>query len=196
MHKLISYDISDFLEEIDDAVGDYVDRVELEPIRLNNNIYITGFRRTAFTYTNIEAHMKEIRTIKLNSLNTYLVDEDGLYMMEPDGEMWIHVDMLASGLVKGAFEQFKESFQKLTSLHVMTIRYKEKGNKTTHYETLVFKNKRVACKQGLAFKKKYDEVTIKFTEYVKVGDEWEEKNGSTEYQREPSDLEIAMAAAE
>ena len=196
MHKLLSYDISDFLDEIDDAIGDYIDKVELKPIRLNNNIYITGFRRTAFTYTNIEAHVKEIRSIKLNTLNSNITDEDGLYMMEPDGEVWIHVDMLANELVKGAFEEFKKCFEELTSLHVMTVRFKEKVSKTTHYETYVFKNKRVACKEGLKLKKKYDEVSIKFTEYVKVNNEWIEKDDSTEYQHEPSDLEIAMAAAE
>lgn len=196
MHKLLSNEISDFLDEIDNAIGDYTDKVELKPIRLSNNIYITGFRRNSFTYVNVEAHVKEIRTVKLNSLNTYLADDDGLYMMEPDGEVWIHVDMLANGLVKGAFEEFKKCFEELTSLHVMTVRFKEKVTKTTHYETYVFKNKRVACKEGLKLKKKYDEVSIRFTEYIKANNEWIEKDDSTEYQHEPSDLEIAMAAAE
>lgn len=197
MHKLLSYDISDFLEEIDDAIGDYIDKVELEPIRLGNNMYLTGFRRTAFVYNNIEAHIKEIRTVKLSTLSAALTDEDGFYMMEPDGEVWMHVDMLSDKLIRDAFEQFKTNFEKLTSLHVMNVRYKEKGSKTTHIETLVFKNKRVACKQGLLFKRKCDEVTIRFTEYVKVNDEWIEKNNAVEQPKhEPSDLEVAMAAAE
>lgn len=197
MHKLLSYDISDFLEEIDDAIGDYIDKVELEPIKLGNNMYLTGFRRTAFVYTNIEAHIKEIRTVKLNTLSAALTDEDGFYMMEPDGEVWMHVDMFSDRLIRNAFEQFKTNFEKLTSLHVMNVRYKEKGSKATHIETLVFKNKRVACKQGLLFKRKYDEVTIRFTEYVKVNDEWIEKDSSVEQPKhEPSDLEVAMAAAE
>lgn len=197
MHKLLSYDISDFLEEIDDAIGDYVDRVELEPIRLNNNTYITGFRRNSFTYTDIEAHVKEIRKLKLHTLNASITDEDGFYMMEPDGEMWMHVDMLSEKVIRNAFEEFKSNFEKLTTFHVMNVKYKEKGSKAIRIETLLFKNKRVACKQGLLLKKKYDEVTFKFTEYVKVNDEWIEKDSSVEQPKhEPSDLEVAMAAAE
>ena len=59
--------IMTFFNNACDLTADYVDRVEINPIRLYGNIYITGFKR-GFTYgSTVEAHIKELRRIQVKT---------------------------------------------------------------------------------------------------------------------------------
>ena len=58
-------DIIDFLEGIDDSINDFADRIEIEPIRLASDTYLTGFKRLPFAYNVLEAHVIEINIIKI-----------------------------------------------------------------------------------------------------------------------------------
>jgi hypothetical protein len=53
MNTDLSMEVFDFLEEIDDMVDDFVDKIEVDPIRLTANTYITGIRRSSFSYTDM-----------------------------------------------------------------------------------------------------------------------------------------------
>ena len=189
MNNDLSLEIFDFLEEVDDMADDLIDRVEAEPIKLDANRYVTGFKRSDFSYTDIEFHIKEIRTIKLKTLDKSITDDDGVYMMEPDGEMWMSAYLLHEKVTRKLLETFKENFSKMQSFHLMELNYREKGTGKIHGETILYKNKRVAYKEAFKLKKQFDEVRVKFKEYNNV-------NGAFKQTHEPTDFEIAVAAAE
>lgn len=189
MIKDITYDIIDFLEDIDDITNDIVDKMEVEPVRLSSNIYVTGIKRAIDSYTDVELHLKQIRTIKLTSNNKSITDDDGLWMMEPDGEMWVNTQLLDEKVVESAFNKIKDNFNKMKSFFLMRVTYREKGSAINHVETLLYKNKKVACKEAIRMKKKYEEVHVKFETFSGA-------NGEYNTVHEPTDFEIAAAAAE
>ena len=95
--------IMTFFNNACDLTADYVDRVEINPIRLYGNIYITGLKR-GFTYgSTVDAHIKELRRIQVKT-DIAAGDEEGYYFMEPDSEMWIPCIMLSEDLMKIADE--------------------------------------------------------------------------------------------
>lgn len=177
-------DIIDFLEGIDDSINDFADRIEIEPIRLSSDTYLTGFKRLPFAYNVLEAHVKEINTIKTN------IDGDIRYILaEPSGEVWFNCNMFADSTLKHAFNEVKETFKKCDTFHLMTVDYMEKGSSIKKSINILYQNKRAACKEALQLKKIYDNVKVKFQVYkINVDGEWEEAD------REPTDFEIATAA--
>ena len=179
-------EIVSFFEDIEDVVNEMVDRIEIEPIPLSSTLYITGFKHSEFSYTSMEAHVKQIRKLKLNNLQTSATSDGGYYLMEPDGEVWMDCALLADGIVKGAFNSFKEKFGKLNSFHVMKVSFREKGSAVKQERVIIYESKRVACKEALQMKKIYDDVHPKFS--IIQNEEGKE--------HEPTDFEIAIAAAE
>ena len=183
-------EVFEFLEEIDDMVNDFVDKIEVDPIRLTANTYITGIRRTAFSYTDMEFHVKEVRTVKLPSMDKKITDDGGLYMLEPDGEVWMHVELFAEGIIKGVLNKLRENFKTMKTFHTVELRYKDKNGIKSYYQTVLYQNKKVACKEILKLKRKYDDVKWKFQEYNATDDD------TFKPIHEPTDYEIAVAAAE
>ena len=177
--------IMTFFNNASDLTSDYVDRVELNPIRLYGNIYITGFKR-GFTYgSTIEAHIKEIRRIQVKT-DVVIGDDDGYYFMEPDSEMWLPCTMLSDELLKIAFKQFEESFNKVKEFHVLDVQYKEKGVEKHHSETIYYQNKRTGYKDAIKFRKDFEQCVTKFHIFSNM-------EGKKE---KPSDFEILTAAVE
>lgn len=195
MNTDLSMEVFEFLEEIDDMVEDFVDKIEVDPIRLTANTYITGIRRSSFSYIDMEFHVKEVRTIKLPDINKKITDDGGLYMLEPDGEMWMHVELFAEGIIKGVLNKLRENFKTMKTFHVVELRYKDKNGIKSFYQTVLYQNKKVACKEILKLKKKYDDVKWKFQEYNAVENDNDDEL-SFKPIHEPTDYEIAVAAAE
>lgn len=186
MDSNILLDISDFFDELDDAVNDFVDRIEIEPIRLYSDIFITGLRRIPTAFNLFEAHLKQIQTIRLNG-------EDGkinyVLASEPDGEVWFNCNMFADTTLKAAFKNVKEQFAKEETYHLMTVDYNEKNSSIRNSLNVIYNNKRAACKEALQMKKKYENVKVTFQIYKLNMEGFLE-----EADREPTDFEIATAA--
>lgn len=188
MEQTIVYKIMTFFDNIDDMLNNFVDRVELTPVAVGNNVYITGFKRSSNSYTNVEVHLKRIKKIKLDNTQTSITDEGGWYMMEPDEEMWVDSSLLSNTILQAALDAFITNYGKLNSLHLMLTKWKDENDTFFHVEVALFENKRVACKEALAIRKIHKNVTNKFEIYNKEGDliSFTEAN----QQHEPSDFEL------
>lgn len=187
METNIIDDIIKFFDSIDDIINNYVDKVELTPVQITNTAYITGFKRSQSNFQNIEVHIKEIRKVKIQGINTSITDEGGWLMMEPDGEIWINSTMITNTALKITLDKFKEILQKLNQLHIMMSKWKDEGENFSHVEVTLFENKRVACKEALNMRKKHKNVSNKFQTYNKQG-ELIQNNITKQY--EPSDFEL------
>lgn len=187
MDSNILLEISDFFDELDDAVNDFVDRIEIEPIRLYSDVFITGLKRIPTAFNLFEAHLKQIQTIRLNN------DGEISYMLasEPDGELWFNCNMFADTTLKAAFSKIKEQLAKGETYHFMSIDYNDKESSIRKNLNVMHYNKRAACKEALQFKKKYENVKVKFQTY-----KLDTEGFFEETEREPTDFEIATAAAE
>jgi hypothetical protein len=177
--------IMTFFNNACDLTSDYVDRIEINPIRLYGNIYITGFKRGFVYGSTVDAHIKELRRIQVKT-NTAIGDEEGYYFMEPDNEMWIPCVMLSEELLKIAFKQFKECFESIKEFHVLDVQYKEKGVEKHHSETIYYQNKRTGCKDAIKFRKDFEQCSTKFRIFNKEGVETHKQ----------TDFEILTAAVE
>lgn len=180
-----AYKIVDFFNTLDDLTADYIDSLEIEPIQINTNLYVTGLRRVAFSYTAVDVHLKEIRKIKVG---------DTWMLMEPDNDMWVPASIIDEDVLARAYEQVVKYFGTLQSFTIMTLQYKLKDKDMKRIETLIYDAKRKACKDALAFRKKYDQVTTKFTEFKSDG------NGAFQEFvtgiHQPTDFEVLAAAVE
>ena len=184
-----TYRIINFLENIDDMLNNYVDRIELTPIQITSTLYLTGFRRNSINYTSVDVHLKEIRKVKLDNLHTSITDEGGWYMMEPDGEIWVNASVIAEQPLKIALEKFTTTFGNLNTFHLMLTKWRDDGDNFSHVEVALFENKRVACKEALAIRKIHKNVTTKFEMYNKEGE-------LIENEHEPTDFELVTAKVE
>lgn len=187
-----TYRIINFLENIDDMLNNYVDRIELTPIQITSTLYLTGFRRNSINYTSVDVHLKEIRKVKLDNLHASITDEGGWYMMEPDGEIWVNASVIAEQPLKIALEKFTAAFGNLNTFHLMLTKWRDDGDNFSHVEVALFENKRVACKEALAIRKIHKNVTNKFEMYNNNG-ELIDKPITT---NEPSDFELVTAKVE
>jgi len=187
MEQTIVFKIMSFFDNVDDMLNNFVDRMELTPVQVGNNLFVSGFRRSPSNNTSIDVHLKEIRKIKLDNINASITDEGGWYMMEPDGEIWVDSHVLSDALLKTVLAKFMENFGKLNTLHIMLSKWKDEGDDYFHVEVSLFENKRVACKEALAIRKKHKNVTNKFEMYSSEGDLIE---SITQENKEPSDFEL------
>jgi hypothetical protein len=177
--------IMTFFNNACDLTADYVDRVEINPIRLYGNIYITGFKRGFVYGSTIDAHIKELRRIQIKT-DIAASDEEGYYFMEPDNEMWLPCVMLSEELLKIAFKQFTEEFNKIKEFHVLDVQYKEKGKEVHHSETIYYQHKRTGCKDAMKYRKEFEQCSIKFRIFNREGVETNKQ----------TDFDILTAAVE
>jgi hypothetical protein len=161
MNINVIQEIMSFFNNASDLTSDYVDRIEINPIRLYGNIYVTGFKR-GFAYgSSVDAHIKELRRIQIKT-DSAVGDEEGYYFMEPDNDMWLPCIMLSEDLLKISFKQFQEEFNKIKEFHVLDVQYKEKGKEVHHSETIYYQNKRTGCKDAIKFRKDFEQCSTKF----------------------------------
>ena len=175
----IGYKIIEFFNNLDDMTSDFIDKVEVEPIQINTDLYVTGFRRVAFSYTAVDVHLKTIKKVKVG---------DEWMLMEPENDMWIPCSILDDESMQRVFDQFVKNFGALTSFHIMHLKYKVKGKDMRRMESYVYTSKRTACKDALAARKVYEDVSQSFEVFMSDG------KGNFSEGREPSDFEVAAAA--
>lgn len=190
MEVSIVYKIMTFFDNIDDMLNNFIDKMELTPVQVTNNLYITGFQRSQTNYTSVDVHIKQIKKVKLDNIHASITDEGGWYMMEPDAEMWVNASVLRENLLQTALDEFIETFGNLNSFHLMLTKWKDDGDSFPHVQVALFENKRVACKEALAMRKKHKNVTTKFEMYNKNGELIENNTITT---KEPTDFELVTA---
>ena len=180
----ITHRIMGFFNNVADMTSDYVDRIELEPIQLFNNLYVTGIKRN-FTYGySIEIHIKEIRRIQIKT-DAAAPNDDGWYFMEPDNEMWIPCHLLDEETISKTFDKFVKNFGEVKEFHVVDVAYKEKGKERHHSETIYYQNKKTAYKDAIKFRKEHEQCSSKFHVF---------SNTCVNGEHKPTDFEILTAA--
>ena len=152
--------IMTFFNNTTDLTSDYVDRIELEPIKLDGNIYLTGFKRNFSNTPSLEAHIKIIRKIQVSTDSNPNGDE--YYFMEPDNDFWFPCTMLSEDTLIDAISDFEDKFDEVKEFHVLDVSYKEKGKEIHHSETILYQNKKTGYKDAIKFRKEYEQCSIKF----------------------------------
>lgn len=183
------YKIISFFDSIDDTINNFIDRIELTPVQVSENLYVTGFRRSQTNCNSVDVHLKQIRKVKLDNLHASITDDGGWYMMEPDSEMWVSSSVLSETTLSFALNKFITTYANLNSFHVMLSKWKDKSDTFNCVEVSLYENKRVAYKEALALRKLHTNVTTKFEMYNKKGELINEMKA----QHEPSDFELVTA---
>lgn len=144
-------DIIEFFKYLNQLTNTFVTSIEVKPIRIKKDIYITGFKRIGIS--TIEAHVKNLKQLMIKK------DENSMEIMLkeiPEGEMWIDVDILANNTVREAFNEIRNYFYQLKTFEIAQIQYKlktEKDNLCAQEETIIYDNKRIACREIIAKRK-------------------------------------------
>ena len=182
-YKLLDQ-LNEFFDAIDDAVDDFIDAVEIEPIRLSSDLYICGFKRIPTAFNVFEAHIKDIKTIRTQQDNQIKY----ILASEADNEIYMPCNMFADTTFSTILKNFLEEFSKCETYHLMNVTYNEKDYSLKRELNIVYQDKRKACKEALKMKKIYENVKVKFTPYKLNLD------GTLEQaEKEPTDFEIATA---
>lgn len=141
----------EFFKYLNQVTDMFVTGIEVAPIRIKKDMYITGFRRIGISF--IEAHVKHIKQlmIKTNEFSMEMPLKE-----TPEEEMWIDTDLLAPGIVRGAFNDLRNYFFQLKGFEIAQIQYKlksEPDNLCSQEEVIIYDNKRIACRETIAKRK-------------------------------------------
>lgn len=178
-------EIIDFFKLVDEMTNTYITCVELKPMKVKDDIYITGFKRKGIG--EIYVHLKEIKQINIKA--------EGYSMALPlredaDAEMWVKGDILSDDTIRGAFNDIRNHFFQLKSFVIANLSYRHKTNSTSDYvmteESIIYENKTQACKETIKKRKKY---TMFKTKFINWGD-----GDSTSDTSSMTDEEFAAAA--
>lgn len=177
----------EFFKYLSQVTDMFVTGIEVAPIRIKKDMYITGFRRIGISF--IEAHVKHIKQlmIKTNEFSMEMPLKE-----TAEEEMWIDTDLLAPGIVRGAFNDLRNYFFQLKGFEIAQIQYKlksEPDNLCSQEEVIIYDNKRIACKETIAKRKLCTQFKSHFSHFGgKVED------GKPQYQKALTDEEIAEMA--
>lgn len=148
---MIATEINEFFRYLNELLDKFVTSIEVKPIRIKKDMYITGFRKNGITQ--FEAHVKHIKQ--------FLIKTDD-YTMEmplkstPEAEIWIDVELLSPQTVREAFNDLRNYFFTLKGFVIAELNFKlknETDNYSLHDETIIYDSKRTACREIIAKKK-------------------------------------------
>lgn len=190
MKSTVIENLSKFFDDIEDELNGFVDRVELMPVEVDDDVYITGFRISRYSSDDIEVHLKHIKKIKLDKIEPPITDENGWFLLEPDDEMWVSCTIVSDIKLQKALDRFIDNYNSLTTIHVMETKWRDEGEPRSNLEVSLFDNKRAACKEALAMRKQHNNVTNKFEMYNHKG----EILNSPIVKKEPTDFELVTCS--
>lgn len=179
--------IVEFFKYLNQLTDMFVTGIEVAPIRIKKDTYITGFRRIGISF--IEVHVKHIKRLMIAS-NEYSVE---LPLKDTaEAEMWIDEELLAPSVIRSAFNDLRNYFFKLKGFEIAQIQYKlksEPDNLCSQEEVIIYDNKRIACRETIAKRKLCTTFKSHFSHFGgKVED------GKPQYQKALTDEEIAEMA--
>jgi hypothetical protein len=177
----------EFFKYLNQVTDMFVTCIEVAPIRIKKDMYITGFRRIGLSF--IEAHVKHIKQlmIKTNEFSMEMPLKE-----TAEEEMWIDTDLLAPGIVRGAFNDLRNYFFQLKGFEIAQIQYKlksEPDNLCSQEEVIIYDNKRIACKETIAKRKL---CTLFKSHFSNFGEN--AIDGNKQYKKALTDEEIAEMA--
>ena len=175
----------EFFKYLNQVTDMFVNGIEVAPIRIKKDMYITGFRRIGISL--IEAHVKHIKQlmIKTNEFSMEMPLKE-----TAEEEMWIDTELLSPGVVRGAFNDLRNYFFHLKGFEIVQIQYKlksEPDNLCSQEEVVIYDNKRIACRETIAKRKLCTQFKSHFIH-------WGEKTEEKQPQHALTDEEIAEMA--
>ena len=179
--------IVEFFKYLNQITDLFVTSIEVKPIRIKRDMYITGFRRIGLTF--IEAHVKHIKQLMVKT-NDYTMELP--LKMTPEAEMWIDVELLSPSTIREAFNELRNHFFTLKGFEILQLQYKlksEPDNLCSQEEVIIYDNKRVACKETIAKRKL---CTLFKSHFSNFGENT--IDGNKQYKKTLTDEEIAEMA--
>lgn len=157
-------DIIDYFNYLSALTQEHITSFELTPIRIQENMYISGFRRRGIG--TIEAHVQHIEHFVIKNSEFSM---EVRRKTEPTAELWMDVDLLNKETVRTAFNDLKNDFYHLSTFDILHMEYREKTNSTSDYvtkeENIIFANKQLACRTVIKKRKDCISIKTKFTHF-------------------------------
>lgn len=180
--------IVEFFKYLNQLTDMFVTCIEVKPIRIKRDMYITGFKRIGLTF--VEAHVKHIKqlTVKTNDYSIEMPLKD-----TPEAEMWIDIELLSPSTIREAFNELRNYFFKLKGFEIAQIQYKlktELDNLCTQEDVTIYDNKRLACRETIAKRKLCSFFKSHFIHWGGTNNE----QGKPQFQKTLTDEEIAEMA--
>lgn len=156
--------IVDYFNYLGEITHLFITGIEVKPISIKKDMYITGFRRIGLTF--IEAHVQHIKRIILKTTD-YTMEMP--LKSEAEEEIWMDIELLSKDIVKSTFNHLKNYVSKLNGFEILTMEYRDKTDNdsdyVTHEENVIFDDKKVACKTAIQKRKTTSSIKTKFTHY-------------------------------
>lgn len=173
-------EIIDFFGYMSDLTEHYITSIEVRPIRIKENLYVTGLRRRGLGI--VEVHLKDIKKVQL-ALDGYEMEYP--LKQEPDGDLWIEADMLANTTLTTLFNYVKNKFLSLKEFTVAELMYRLKTRSSSDYvmkeEVTVYEDKRLACREVITKRRGCESFKSKFHHF----------GGTAQQEKKINDLEFA-----
>ena len=184
---MIATEINEFFKYLNELLDKFVTGIEVKPIRIKQDMYITGFRKNGITQ--FEAHVKHIKQLLIKT-DDYTMDMP--LKDTPEAEMWIDIELLSPQTVREAFNDLRNYFFTLKGFVIAELNFRfknETDNYSLHEETIIYDVKRTACRETIAKRKFCSVFKSNFINWGKL-------NGAENKEKQPtiSDEEFADMA--
>ncbi len=141
MHS-INNDILKFFEYLDGITNMTITSIELKPIKIKDDTYISGFKLIGEDI--IEAHIKRFKTATTNANGR---DEETILKDPPSTSMWLNIALLTQEAIQLSFNGMRDNFYGLKNYEIIDIAYtRHHDHNRTYTETIIYDDKRTAYK--------------------------------------------------
>lgn len=156
--------IIEFFNYLNTITKQYITAIELTPIRIQENMYISGFRKNGVGI--IETHVQHIEHFIIKNSEFSM---EVRRKTEPTAELWMNIELLNKDVINTTFNTLKNNLTQLTTFHILHMEYREKTDNNTDYitkeENIIFDNKQMACRTAIKKKNNTQTFKMKFIQF-------------------------------
>ena len=152
-------EIYNFFEYMTEKTNTKINGIESIPIVYWGETYVTGFK--VDDSQNIMVQFKVVKRIDLTTLEENRTD---YYMMNPDADFWLPYEFVDEATINEVFKEMTDTINAFNNFTVLHAEYTDKNTEQRISDGIIFSSKRLACKEGMNYKRNYKDTNVKFIE--------------------------------
>ena len=147
------------LKQISNELSVNVTMIELKPIRMQGNTYVSGIK--VDDRDNLYVHLKTPYKDKASKNLTPSSSLQEGFMEEPLESLWLNSLCLDKLFAMPLMVEFKAEFLNTKTLYLNTVSYREKGNSSPKTRYAIYASPHIAARDAMELKKTCDDLKVK-----------------------------------
>ena len=140
-------------KSLNDKTNHYINKIEIKPIKIKNNIYVSGLKKS--NITQLQLHVKIFDDIIINPNTQY---QQQITKYQPNNDIYLDIELFSQDLLTKLLNDINTYVnQQLNNYTIATFNFKLKDNKSNNYaiqeDVTIYDDKKLACKDAIKLRK-------------------------------------------